>query len=114
MNLLPLRLSRFAVLAGAAACLVPTGCATHVYGPPPPPPPYAASALIQEADNRGFREGADDDARDTLNGSGYHPRRDRKFSEAPGYDPALGPFPPYRDAFRAAYLRGYSDGFNHR
>jgi len=97
----------------AAACLIPAGCAAHVYGPPPPqyagPPP-----LVQEADGRGFRAGVDDGARDFANGTGYHPRRDRKFADTPGYDPALGPFPVYRDNFRTAYLRGYDSGFYHR
>ena len=33
---------------------------------------------------------------------------------APGYDPALGPFGPYRDAFRSAYVRGYDQAFYRR
>ena len=28
--------------------------------------------------------------------------------------PALGPYGPYRDSFRGAYLRGYDQGFNRR
>jgi hypothetical protein len=69
---------------------------------------------VQEADRRGFRAGADDGARDFANGTGYHPRRDRKYADTPGYDPASGPFPVYRDYFRTAYLRGYDNGFYHR
>jgi len=117
MNLLHLSSIRFSsvvLTAVAAACLITTGCATRVYGPPPPPAPFNGSALLQEADHRGLRAGADDGARDAANGSGYHPRRDRKYAETPGYDPARGPFPLYRDTFRNAYLRGYYNGFYHR
>ncbi len=97
----------------AAACLFPAGCATHIYGPPPPP--YVGpSPLVQEADRHGFRAGAEDGARDAAYGTGYHPRRDRKYADTPGYDPAFGPFPVYRDYFRTAYLRGYDSAFNHR
>ena len=108
-----LRVSRLVLPAAAAACLITTGCAPRVYAPPPPPPPNA-SPLIQEADRRGMRAGYDDGARDAANGTGYHPRRDAKYANTPGYDPNLGPYPPYRDAFRNAYLRGYYNGFYHR
>jgi hypothetical protein len=94
-----------------AACLLTTGCAPHPYYPPPPPPPASAPPLIVRADHEGFRAGSEDGARDRVNGFGYHPRRDRRYNNAPGYDPALGPFGPYRDAFRNAYLRGYEQGF---
>jgi hypothetical protein len=105
------RLSRLLVPVVAATCLMASGCATRVYGPPPPPPPNAAPVLVQEAETRGFRAGEGDGARDLANGSGYHPKRDRKFADTPGYDPRFGPFPPYRDYFRNAYLRGYYKGF---
>ncbi|GAC1415114.1 MAG: hypothetical protein NVSMB62_02100 [Acidobacteriaceae bacterium] len=96
------------------ACLLTAGCAEHAYGPPVPPVPYSGNALVVEADRRGFRAGADDGARDARNGTGYHPRRDRRYAEAPGYDPGLGPFALYRNTFRNAYLRGYADGFSGR
>jgi hypothetical protein len=70
--------------------------------------------LIAEADRRGYRAGFDDGARDLNNGFGYHPRRDRKYGETPGYEPGMGPYPPYRDAFRNAYLRGYAEAFHRR
>jgi hypothetical protein len=108
------RNSRFLLPLVAAGCLLTAGCAPRVYGPPPPPPPYGGNALLVEADRRGTRAGFDDGARDLANGSGYHPRRDRKYADTPGYDPALGPFPPYRDTFRSAYLRGYYNGFYRR
>ena len=106
--------TRLLLPAVAAACLITTGCAPRAYPPPPPPPPAGAPLLIQEADHRGMKAGFDDGARDAANGTGYHPRRDRKYAETPGYDPSTGPFPPYRDAFRNAYLRGYANGFNRR
>jgi hypothetical protein len=96
----------------AAACFIPVGCAAHVFAPPPS---YAwPSPLVQEADRLGFRSGSEDGARDAAYGNGYHPRRDRKYADTPGYDPGLGPFPVYRDYFRTAYLRGYDSGFYHR
>ena len=107
--------ARFVLPTVAFVTLFATGCASHVYaGPPPPPPGYAVPPLIERADREGFRMGSDDGARDAYNGRGYRPRADRKFKETPGYDPALGPYPPYRDRFRAAYLRGYSRGYNRR
>ena len=105
-----MKLSTVALSLVTAACLLTTGCGPHPYYPPPPP---AASAppLIVRADHEGFRAGSEDGARDRVNGFGYHPRRDRRYANTPGYDPALGPFGPYRDAFRNAYLRGYDQGF---
>jgi hypothetical protein len=98
----------------SAAALFMAGCAPHYYAPPPPPPPNAVPALIQRADYEGFRTGRDDGARDAYNGTGYHPQHDRKVHDTPGYDPALGPYGPYRDSFRRAYLRGYDQGFHRR
>jgi hypothetical protein len=57
--------------------------------------------------------GTEDGARDAYNGRGYRPKSDRTFKETPGYDPSFGPYPPYRDRFREAYLRGYYKGYNH-
>jgi ribosome modulation factor len=102
-------------LAAAAAFLATTGCAPRpVYVAGPPPPPGAVPPLIERADHEGFSAGSEDGARDAGNGFGYHPRHDARFSRTPGYDPNLGPYPPYRDAFRRAYLRGYDAGFYHR
>lgn len=100
--------------AGTAALFATAGCASHPYYPPPPPPPPAYAQrppLIDLADRNGFRAGTDDGARDAYNGRGYRPQHDRNFRDTPGYDPALGPFEPYRRAFRDAYLRGYDNGF---
>jgi hypothetical protein len=111
-----MKLSRFAVPFVAAALLFTAGCASHAYyAPGPPPPPYnGVPPLIARAQGEGFRAGSSDGARDAYNRYGYHPKHDRKFHNTPGYDPALGPFGPYRDAFRNAYLRGYDQGFYHR
>jgi ribosome modulation factor len=70
--------------------------------------------LVERAQQIGFRSGLDDGSRDSYQGYGYHPKHDRKFHNTPGYDPALGPYGPYRDAFRNAYLRGYDKGFYRR
>jgi hypothetical protein len=112
-----MKISRVALPLAMAACLFSAGCAPHYYGPPPPPPPPGYNGvppLIERAQHEGFRAGSEDGARDSYNGFGYHPRHDRKFHNTPGYDPALGPFPPYRDAFRNAYLQGYDKGFYRR
>ena len=108
-------IGRFALPAVVFATLLVTGCASHSYaGPPPPPPPpgYAVPPLIEQAQREGFRMGTEDGARDAYNGRGYHPKSDRKFKETPGYEPALGPYSPYRDHFQEAYLRGYYKGYN--
>jgi len=109
-----MKLSRVALPLVAAACLFTAGCAPHPYYAPPPPPYNGVPPLIDRADHEGFRAGTDDGARDVSNGFGYHPKRDRKFQATPGYDPALGPYGPYRDAFRRAYLRGYDKAFYRR
>ena len=101
--------------AGTSAILLSTGCASHrYYAPPPPPPPAYAQRppLIQLADQNGFRTGESNGARDAYEGRGYRPQADRAFHETPGYDPNLGPFQPYRRAFRDAYVRGYDNGFH--
>jgi hypothetical protein len=110
MNL-PARLSL--VLFGTAALSIATGCASHAYyAPPPPPPAYAQRPpLIELADHNGFLTGSSDGARDAYNGRPYAPQRTRAFHDTPGYDPNLGPFEPYRHAFRDAYQRGYDTGF---
>jgi hypothetical protein len=98
------------------ATLLVTGCGPRTYyGPPPPPPPgYAVPPLIAQAERDGFRMGNEDGARDAYQGRGYHPRGDRNFKVTPGYDPAMGPYPPYRDRFRNSYLRGYDRGYYRR
>jgi hypothetical protein len=111
-----MKLSNPALPVAAAACLFLAGCASHTayYAPPPPPPPAGYNSvppLIARADHEGFRAGTEDGARDFYKGFGYHPQHDRKFHGTPGYDAALGPYGPYRDEFRRAYLRGYDQGF---
>jgi hypothetical protein len=112
-----MKLSYLALPVVTAACLLTAGCASHTayYAPPPPPPPAGYNSVpppIERADQVGFRSGTEDGARDAYNGFGYHPQHDRKFHSTPGYDSALGPYEPYRDAFRRAYLRGYDQGFH--
>jgi hypothetical protein len=98
-----------------SASLLLTGCAQHPYYAAPPPAAYAgAPPLIARADHEGFRSGLEDGARDAYNGFGHHPQRDRKFHDTPGYDPGFGPYGPYGDAFRQAYLRGYDQAFYRR
>lgn len=112
-----MKLSRFALPLVAAGVLFTAGCAPqpHYYAAAPPPPPaYGAPPMIAQAQQEGFRAGREDGARDAYNRYGYHPKHDRKFRDTPGYDPAMGPFGPYRDAFRSAYLNGYDRGFYNR
>jgi hypothetical protein len=112
-----MKLSSAALSLLTAACLVTAGCASHPYyaAAVPAPPAYnAVPPLIAHADHEGFRAGSEDGARDAYNGFGHHPERDRKYHDTPGYDPALGPFGPYRDAFRSSYVRGYDQAFYRR
>ena len=84
----------------------------YAVAPPPPPPVYAAPApIVQIADGNGFRDGQSDGARDLYQRQQYRPTWDRRYAVTPGYDGRLGPFPVYRDHYRAAYLRGYDNGF---
>ncbi len=111
-----MRNARWQALLIPVAALVVSGCASEGYyaaAPPPPPPPLynERPPLIDLALHQGYRTGVDDGARDAYYGRGYRPEHERNFREAPGYDPRLGPYEPYRDAFRDAYLRGYSNGF---
>ncbi|HXC96745.1 MAG TPA: hypothetical protein VNU92_13680 [Edaphobacter sp.] len=109
-----MNLSRVELPFLAAAVFLITGCASHpYYAVAPAPPPYT-EPLIARADHEGFRIGSENGARDAYNGYGRHPERERAYHETPGYDPSLGPYGPYRDAFRAAYLRGYNQAFYRR
>lgn len=104
------------LLLFTAALLLLSGCSQQRYyavAPPPPPGYGEVPPLVRLAESNGYRLGVDDGARDAY-GSGYHPHEDRAFYETPGYDPLLGPLPPYRDAFRGAYMRGYDRSFRHR
>ncbi|HMG02647.1 MAG TPA: hypothetical protein VK596_05905 [Edaphobacter sp.] len=107
---------RVVILSFAGSLIFAAGCASpqrYAYAPPPPPPPpYAAAPpLVEQARHEGFRMGSDAGVRDAYRGFGYQPRRGPAFHNTPGYDPALGPYGPYRDAFRQAYLQGYDRGF---
>jgi hypothetical protein len=94
--------------------LAGTGC-RPAYGPPPPPPPSVQPPpLVQLAERNGFETGRADGARHASEGAPFAGRRTRAYHDTPGYDPALGPFPVYRDAFRNAYLRGYDRGYYRR
>jgi hypothetical protein len=103
------------IAALSALLLTAAGCAHHYPPPPPPPPPMAqAPPIVQLAQHNGFETGRSDGARDAANGESFHARRTHAYHDTPGYDPQLGPFPVYRDAFRDAYLHGYDRGFYHR
>ncbi len=106
------------LLAGMLGVVLLTGCYEKeaVYAPVPPPPPapvYQGQVppLVQLAERNGYRAGYDDGNRDAYYRAGYQPRNNRTYEEAPGYDYRLGPIPPYVDAFRNAYLRGYDRAF---
>lgn len=98
----------------SALLFVSLGCAHRYYPPPPPPPPPVAQgpSIVQLAEHNGFAMGRNDGARDAERGIPFHARRTRAFHDTPGYDPQLGPFHVYRDAFRDAYLRGYQRGYS--
>jgi hypothetical protein len=109
---------RILVLATSTLALVATMGCSHPYyppaGPPPPPPPVQPAPLIQTADHNGYQNGRADGSRDVYAGYPFAPRRTRAYHETPGYDANLGPFHPYQNAFRNAYLRGYQDGYYRR
>lgn len=112
------RSSLLPLLPCSALILLASGCARHYYPPPPPPPPppqaYLPPPLIQQAERLGFDAGQQDASRDRYEGTGYHPKQDARFHDTPGYDPRLGPYPPFRDSYRRAYLRGYDIAFRGR
>ena len=107
--------SRLILAVTSTLLITAVGCA-HNYPPPPPPPPPIAqvSPLVQLAERNGFETGRSEGARDASNGIPFHARRTRAYHDTPGYDPQLGPFPVYRDAFRNAYMRGYDRGYYRR
>jgi len=96
----------------SSVAVVALGCAPAYVAPPPPPPPMAqAPPLIQLAERNGFEIGRVDGARAVESGNPYAARSTRAYFDTPGYDPNLGPFPEYQNAFRLAYLRGYDRGY---
>jgi hypothetical protein len=110
-----MRLNRTLLTAVTGALLLAgVGCAHHYPPPPPPPPPTQPPALIQTADHNGFETGRADGDRDSSQGLPFRARATRAYHDTPGYDPQLGPFGPYSNAFRNAYLRGYDRGYYHR
>lgn len=110
----PARLALVCMLTAAA--LATAGCGPHYYAAAPPPPPAYGNpgALVDRADHAGYRAGFDNGARDVANGFGYHAQKGPIYHDTVGYDPSLGPFGPYRDYFRRAYVRGYDEGFRRR
>ena len=114
-----MKFARVAPLPVILVSLFMTGCASRTYyAAAPPPPPYngyqSAPPLIERAEHEGFRIGSEAGARDAYNGFGHHPQHDRSFHDTPGYDPAMGPYSAYRDAFRRSYLRGYDESYYRR
>ena len=113
-----MNLKRTTMLATLGLALMATvGCSHSYYppaGPPPPPPPAQPGPLFQLADRNGYQTGRADGAREAYAGYPFAPRRTRAYHETPGYDANLGPFHPYQNAFRNAYLRGYQDGYYRR
>ncbi len=101
----------FVALMSAIVVLCTVGCVRNY---PPPPPPVAPPPLIQLADHNGFETGRTDGVRAVENGVPFSPRRTRAYHDTPGYDPNLGPFGAYQNAFRNAYLRGYDKGYYRR
>ena len=87
--------------------------------PPPPPPSYegapapypSAPSIVQIADRNGFITGRGDGQRDSYSGRPYRARSTRAYYETPGFDPRIGPFGAYQNAFRLSYLRGYDQGY---
>jgi hypothetical protein len=107
---------RLLTLATAALALAATVGCSHPYYPPPgpPPPPAGPPPILQLADRNGFETGRADGFRDGSAGIPFEPRRTRAYHVTPGYDPNLGPFGAYQNAFRNAYLRGYDAGYSRR
>jgi hypothetical protein len=107
--------NRLILAIASTMLLLGVGCA-HNYPPPPPPPPPPSGPppIVQLGDRNGFETGRSDGARDAANGVPFSARRTRAYHDTPGYDPQLGPFPIYRDAFRNSYLRGYDRGYYRR
>lgn len=108
-----IRRSALILAASSSLLFVALGC-SHPYPPPPPPPPpmRPGPTIVQLAQRNGFDAGRNDGAVDAQRGMPPHPRRTRTYHDTPGYNPQLGPFPVYRDAFRNAYLDGYQRGYN--
>lgn len=67
--------------------------------------------MVQLAERNGFDTGRADGERDVMNGMPSAPLRTRAYHDTPGFQPGMGPYPVYRDAFRHAYLRGYEHGY---
>lgn len=104
------------VLFGAVSSLLlgaALGCSHNNYVvAAPPPPPVEVPPLVQLAEHNGFEMGRADGVHALWAGGPNDPRAMRNYNVTPGYDPRLGPFPVYRDAFRDAYLRGFERGYH--
>ena len=111
-------LRRTLFAASLASAFLVLGCDDNPYQAsqqPPPPAVYTQpTANIDLAERNGFEAGERDGQRDSYNGYRYEPRATRAYRQTPGYDHHLGPFAPYVNTFRNAYLRGYGQSYPQR
>ena len=110
------RLNRYVplFLLAAGVALASPACAARIYDTGyPPPPPRAAYESV--AARNGYRDGLDEGRRDARHHERFDPIRAMRYREGDHhYDRRYGPREEYAREYRAAFERGYREGYERR
>ena len=102
----------------AGVALAAPACAARIYDGgypqatyyPPPPPPRAA--YVSVATQSGYRDGLEAGRDDWRHHDRFDPANSRRYRNADhDYDRRYGPRDEYKREYRAAFERGYREGF---
>lgn len=114
------RMSRYipTLFLAAGVALAAPACAARIYDRgypqatyyPPPPPPRAA--YVSVATQSGYRDGLEAGRDDWRHHDRFDPANSRRYRNADhDYDRRYGPRDEYKREYRAAFERGYREGF---
>ena len=116
------KLSRYVpmVMLAAGVALASPACAARIYDAgyprasyPPPPPPR--EAYVSAAARTGYRDGIEAGRHDARHRERFDPVRARRYREGDhDYDRRYGGRDEYKREYRAAFERGYRDGYERR
>jgi hypothetical protein len=117
------KMNRYAstLLLAAGVALAAPACAARIYDTgypratyyPPPPPPRAA--YVSVATQSGYRDGLEAGRDDWRHRERFDPVGAKRYRQGDrDYDRRYGPRDDYKREYRAAFERGYREGFGRR
>jgi hypothetical protein len=107
-----------ALALAAGVALASPACAARIYDNGYPragyaPPPRAA--YVSLAERNGYRDGVEEGRNDARHRGRFDPVRAKRYREGDhDYDRRYGPREEYKREYRAAFERGYRDGYDRR